>query len=258
MILEKTQGSVRTIQLNRPESLNAINYELAAALEIALKNASENSEIRVVVLRGTSQVFSAGGDLKLFHENLETADTAFKNISAHLNESILLMRAMAKPVIGAVQGPAYAAGFGLLLACDLVVASQGAKLSPSFIDRALTPNASSTYFLSRIIGYRRALEALLRGQVFSAKEAQQWGLVNHVWKDSEFEKKLSELVDELANRPTHSLGRIKKLLSAGISQSLHDQLEMEREEISASSLREDFKEGVTAFLEKRKPKFNGK
>jgi 2-(1,2-epoxy-1,2-dihydrophenyl)acetyl-CoA isomerase len=258
IILEKTKGPCRTIILNRPEVHNAFNFELAEALESAVRDAAADSKIRVVVLRGAGKAFSAGGDLKLFQKNLQASEAAFKQISAHLNEVIRMVTTMSKPVLAAVRGPAYAAGFGVAVSCDMVLASHNAKLSPSFINIALSPNAASTFFLPRLIGPKRAMEAFFRGEVFSATEAKNLGIVNHVWSEARFETELDKLVQELANRPTLSLGRIKKLLTMSYAQNFHDQLDLERDEIAASSLSEDFKEGVHAFVGKRKPKFQGK
>lgn len=258
ILFTKNENGVRTLILNRPECRNAFNYALAEALEGAVHAAAQDESVKVLVIRGANQAFSAGGDLRFFKENLDQSEVGFKKISAHLNETILQMIAMPKVVIAALQGPAYAAGFGVAMACDLVVASETSTLSPSFINIALSPNAGTTFFLPRILGSRLALEALLRGRVFSAQEAEKWGLINYCWPEAQFEIELKKLTDELIARPTRSLARIKKLQLASFTSNLHDQLELEREEIAASSLGEDFKEGVTAFIEKRRPRFSGK
>ncbi len=253
IILKKREGPALTLILNRPEVHNAFNFELAKALAMALKEASKNKEIRVVVLRGAGKAFSAGGDLKVFQQNLKTSDQAFRKVSTYLNQAILQIRNMPQPVIAAVTGPAYAAAFGLALACDFVVATHGSTLSPSFINIALSPNASTTYFLPRLIGTRRATEALMRGKVFTASEALQLGMINHVWAEEIFEEELKRLVNDLANRPAQTLARIKKLMHSSLTNSLSKQLELEKNQIALSSLSEDFKAGVTAFIEKRRP-----
>jgi len=258
LIMEKNEGACRTLILNRPEVRNAFNPPKAKALGDSLKKAGKDHSIRVVVLRGVEKVFSAGGDLKFFSENLAKIDEIFRVISSCLNDAIHHITSMSKPVIAAVEGPAYAAGFGLALSCDIVVASQSATLSPSFINIALAPNASSTYFLPRILGPRLATEAFLRGRVFSATEARELGMVNHVWSEELFEEKLKRLVNDLESRPTLTVGRIKKLLKNTFHQSFAEQLEAEKDQIVASSLNDDFLEGLKAFLEKRKPVFKGK
>lgn len=258
VILEETRGFCRTLTLNRPEAKNAYDFELAAAISAALAKAAKDRKLKVVVVRGAGGAFSAGGDIKLFHQNLKTSDQAFRKISGHLNRAIRTIGAMPQIVIAAVQGPAYAAGFGLALACDLTVASHLAKLSPSFINIALAPNAASTFYLPRLIGPKRALEAFLTGRVFAAPEAHALGLVNHVWPEESFEEELSRYVQDLVARPTLSLTRIKRMLRASLENPLGRQIEMEKREIAASSLSKDFTEGVTAFIEKRKPVFRGK
>lgn len=256
MIIESTQGKCRTLTLNRPERKNALSVDLAQALTVALEKVSREKVIRVVLIRGQGGAFSAGGDIKYMMEFREESERLFKNISQHLNEAIDLIVKMPQVVISVIQGPAYAAGFGLALACDLVVADDTAALSPSFINIALSPNASSSYFLPRIIGTKRAAEAFFLGQVFDAHQAHDLGLVNHVWPKAQLEKKLADLVSDLSSRPQGALARIKKLIHSTYELPFHEQLESEREEIAQSSLSEDFTEGITAFLEKRPPKFS--
>ena len=255
LILQETQGPCQTIILNRPDSRNAFNFELAEALAEAVAQAGRDEKIKVVVLRGAGESFSAGGDLKLFHKNLDSSAEAFRRVTTHLNRAVSEIVSMPKPVIAAIQGPAYAAGFGVAMACDLVVAGLNSKLSPSFVNIALAPNASSTFFLPRLIGPRLAIEAFMTGRVFSATEAKELGMINHVWAEENFEEELSLLVENLIHRPTTALGRMKKLIAASFRNSWHEQLELEKKEISESSLESNFKEGVSAFVEKRKPNF---
>jgi 2-(1,2-epoxy-1,2-dihydrophenyl)acetyl-CoA isomerase len=255
--IEKS-GPITTIFFNRPRAKNALNLELVSNLIQVLKAARDEKKTRVVVLRGKGNAFSAGGDLKHFHQHLTKSDQEFRKISSLLNKAVDLISTMPKPVLAAIEGPAYAAGFGLALACDILVASHNATLSPSFINIALSPNASSSYFLPRIIGIRRATEAFFTGRVFSAVEAHQLGIVGHVWSEESFEEELKLFTQNLASRPIATIARIKKLLHLSFEQSLSNQLELEKKEIAASSLSEDFKKGVLAFVEKRTPKFKGK
>lgn len=258
LLIEESAGTAVTLILNQPRVHNAFHPKLAKALEEALERAAIDPKVRAVILRGAQGTFSAGGDLKYFYRNLKNPAEAFRQISTQLNQAVELITTMPKPVIAAVQGPAYAAGFGLAISCDMVVATHQATFSPSFINIALAPNAGSTFFLPRILGPKRAMEAFFRGRIYSASESLELGIVNHVWAEEDFEEKLTHLVEELAARPTLSLGRIKKLMKFSLQQDFATQVELEKEEIAASSLSEDFKEGVTAFIEKRQPKFQGK
>ena len=258
LILEASEGPCRTLIMNRPASRNAFDFALAEAVPAALTRAAKDKKIKVVVLRGAGEAFSAGGDIKLFRENLKTSAQAFRRISSALNRAIQGIAAMPQIVIGAVRGPAYAAGFGLAIACDLTVASDKSRLSPSFVNIALSPNASTTFFLPRLIGPKRALEACLRGRVFGATQALELGLINEAWPEKEFESRLGELVQDLASRPSRTLARIKKVIRASLHQPLARQLELEKREIAASSESRDFQEGVKAFVEKRRPAFQGK
>lgn len=254
-ILKKTEGRVLTLILNRPKAFNAFNLELAEALGAALQEAAADENVRVVILRGGGKAFSAGGDIKMFHKDLEAGSSEFRRVFPLLNDAIRAIRNLPKPVIAAVQGPAYAAGFGLALSCDLVVASHGSKLSPSFLNIGLAPNASSTFFLPRLIGWRRATEAFMRAEVFSATEALALGIVNHVWSESAFDSEVKSLAEDLAGRPAGALARIKHLMNESASRPWQEQIELEKEEIALSSLSPEFQEGVSAFFEKRRPKY---
>lgn len=254
-VLLQKKGAIAEIRLNRPESLNAFHVELATELGRALKTVSQDSSVRAVILRGEGRAFSAGGDLKMFHGMLPRADKGFRKISAVLNQAIRTIRTMPKPVIAGVHGPAYAAAFGLTLACDLIVASEFARFSASYINVALTPNGGATIYLPRLIGWHRAAEMFFTGRVLSSHEAWEWGIVNWVVKDDEFEAALWETARNLAAQPTQSIGRTKQLLNQSLGIPYLKHLEKEKAAIAWSATTPDFAEGVKAFVKKRKPKF---
>lgn len=255
-IIAENDGACRTLWLNRPEIHNALSLELVRELRNQISSTAQDDTVRVLILRGKGKAFSAGGDLKYLQQNISKSDEIFFQISQYLNEIIELITRMPKVVIAALHGPAFAAGFGLALSCDLLIATPQAKLSPSFINIAIAPNAATTHFLPRLIGPKRAAEAFFTGHVFSAEEAKDLGLINHLWEKEEFEENLSKLSEDLSERPRESISRIKRLLSVTYQQDLSTQTKQEQQEIAASSKHPDFAEGLSAFFEKRKAKFS--
>ncbi len=249
-ILLKQENHMAEICLNRPESLNAFNVSLATELGKILGQVAKDKKIRAVILRGKGRAFSAGGDLKMFHEMLPRADRGFQKISSLLNHAVQTIRKMPKPVIAGIHGPAYAAAFGLALSCDLILASESAKFSASYINVALTPNGSATIYLPRLVGWHRAAELFFTGRVLSAKEAYEWGIVNRVVKDSDFETALWAWAQELAKQPTAVIGKTKQLMNQSLGISLTSQLEQEKKTIAWSSTTPEFAERVTQFVKK--------
>ncbi len=250
LILLTQREQIAEIRLNRPDALNAFNVELATELGRALTKVAKDKNIRAVILRGEGRAFSAGGDLKMFHQLLPRADVGFKKISSLLNQAIKAIRTMQKPVIAGIHGPAFAAAFGLSLACDLILASESAKLSASYINIALTPNGSATVYLPRLVGIHRASELFFTGRVLSAQEAMEWGIVNRVVKDKDFESSLWSLAKELATQPTRSIGRTKQLMNQSLGIAYLSQLEREKNAIAWSATTPDFAERVTKFVKR--------
>lgn len=252
------EENVAEIRLHRPEAMNAFNVELATELGLALQAVAKDRNIRAVILRGSGRVFSAGGDLKMFHALLPRADRGFKKISTLLSRAIEIIRTMPKPVIAGLNGPAFAAAFGLTLSCDLILATPSARLSASFIKIGLCPNGSASFFLPRLVGWHRALECLLTGKILTAHEAYEWGIVNRLVEEDEFDSALWAWAKSLSQMPTKAIARMKLLLNRSLETSLSKQLEQETQAIVWSATTKDFAEGVTAFVEKRTPRFQGK
>ena len=258
--LEKV-GGVATITLDRPEVRNALSPstmdELASAVE-----ACREPEVRAVVLNGAGGAFCAGADVPAFTENLKDGP---EQLSAHLRaqagrlhtEVILAIRALPKPVIAAVGGVAAGGGLGLALACDLRLASEKARFFMAYAGIGATADGGSTYFLPRLLGPALAMEVYLMNQPISAERALEMGLVNRVVPTEELERHATELAGRLASGPTVAFGKVKALMGASWGTSLASQLEAETSAISDIALTHDFQEGVTAFVEKRAPRFRG-
>lgn len=257
-LIVETRDHVTTITLNRPERYNAVNLQLAQELMEAVLGCDEDPEVRMLVITGTGRAFSGGGDVKEFGERLETASRYLKELTTLLHTAISRICRMPKPVLAAVNGVAAGGGMSLALACDLVVAAESARFTMAYAGIGATPDGSSSYFLPRLVGLKRALELVYTNRTLTAREAEAWGLVNKVVPDPDFKAAVDELAEELAQGPTLAFGRAKRLLHLGSLESLETQMEHESQLIALSGRTEDFREGVRAFLEKRKASFRGR
>lgn len=256
ILLTKADG-VATITLNRPKVFNAFNDAQSYELQDALKQVAKDQEVRVVVLTGAGKAFCSGQDLK------DVADkTGVRNLSDSLhkryNPIIRAMRSLPKPIIGRINGVAAGAGCSLALACDITIAAESAKLIEVFINVGLVLDSGSSYFLPRLVGSARAFEMSTMGSKVSAQEAANWGLINKVVPDSELDSAVEVYTNYYKNAPTMAIGLMKKMLNKSFQSDLNTMLDYEAfcQEIAGNSA--DNKEGVMAFLEKRKPNFTGK
>jgi 2-(1,2-epoxy-1,2-dihydrophenyl)acetyl-CoA isomerase len=234
-----------------------MNVSMVEELQEAVLAADEDPEVRAVVLTGAGQAFSAGGDVKEFVERIETLPLHLRRLLTSFHGIISRIARMPKPVIAAVNGVAAGAGMSLAMACDLAVAARSARFTMAYSRIGATPDGSSTYFLPRLLGRRRALELTLTNRVLTAEEAETWGLVNRTVPDAEFTAAVSALAAELAAGPTLAFGRAKRLFLMSEHESLETQMEHEAQLIARSSKTPDFREGITAFTEKRRPAFSG-
>ena len=252
-VLTSRDGAVLTITLNRPEVYNAFNREVHAALHEALTGAQDPA-IRCVVVTGAGKGFCAGQDLKEFGAVSASIRDALEQ-TYHPN--VRLVRALEKPVIAAVNGPAAGAGLSFACACDIRVASDAATFVPGFVGIGLVPDSGGTWFIHRLLGFARAFEWMCANTRLSAAEALDWGLVSEVIPADGFGSRVAELAAEWAARPTLAVGRTKQLFEHAFAASLEEQLALEAELQQASVGTADFREGVGAFLEKRAPTFTG-
>jgi 2-(1,2-epoxy-1,2-dihydrophenyl)acetyl-CoA isomerase len=249
----RRDGGVQTIVLNRPDVLNALNADMHKALAAALKEARAD-DVRAVVITGAGRGFCVGQDLTEFRD--ATADIADRLRSSY-HPNILAIRALEKPVIAAVNGAAAGAGLSLACACDIRVASDAAVVVPAFVNIGLVPDSGGTFFITRLLGPARAFEWMTSGRTLTAFEAQAWGLASEIVEADALEGHVGELAGRLAQMPTRAIGMSKRLFDRAAESTLEEQLEFEAQLQSAAAKTNDFREGVTAFLEKRKPEFSG-
>ena len=249
----RRDGAVQTIVLNRPDVLNAFNADMHKALAAALKNARAD-DVRAVVITGAGRGFCVGQDLNEFRD--ATGDIADRLRSSY-HPNVLAIRALEKPVIAAVNGAAAGAGLSLACACDIRIASDAAAFVPAFVSIGLVPDSGGTFFITRLVGPARAFEWMTSGRTLTAVEAQAWGLVSEVVEAVALEGHVADLAGRLADMPTRAIGMSKRLFDRAAESTLEDQLELEAQLQSAATKTNDFREGVSAFLEKRKPEFTG-
>jgi len=254
-ILYEKIGSVGYITLNRPDVFNAFNNEQSYELQHVLKEVKKDSSVRVVVLTGAGKAFCSGQDLKAI------ADSKNRSLSESLykryNPIIRAMRDLPKPIICKLNGVAAGAGASLALACDFIVAQEKASLIEVFINVGLVPDSGSSYFLSKSISPARAFEMATMATKVTAQQALEWGLINRVVAEDLLDSTVNEVATYYSNAPTKSIGMIKAMLNKAVYSDLETMLQYEAycQEIAGNS--EDYKEGVTAFNEKRKAEFKG-
>jgi 2-(1,2-epoxy-1,2-dihydrophenyl)acetyl-CoA isomerase len=257
VILEIGDGIAR-LTLNRPEAGNTITAELALELASATQHIEADGSVRVVLLRGAGDTFSAGGDLKTFAAQGDEIAGYLRETTTYLHSAISRLARMDAPVVTAVHGSAAGGGFSLACACDYVVAADSARFVMAYSKIGLAPDGSCTYFLPRLIGPRRTMQLTLFSRPLSAREALDWGLVSEVVDDSKLFSRAEEIAKTLAAGPTLAFGATKRLLHTTWTETLETQMELESRAISETSGTEDGREGIGAFLQKRKPQFKGK
>ena len=249
-----------TIELNRPEVLNAWNGQFGDDLSSALSELAADESVRAIVVTGAGRAFSSGADLKDVGGGFTTSDgrpDVYRTLTERYHPIMKAIREMPKPVVAAVNGPAAGIGLSLALACDLVVAAESAFFQLAFVNIGLVPDGGSSLLVPSRVGFARAAELAMLGERLGARQALDWGLINRVWPDAEFGTECAKLLDRLAGGATRSYAGTKRQLNRWLYEQMNDQLEFEAQiqrEMSGSA---DFAEGVRAFAEKRPARFTG-
>lgn len=249
--------NIATITLNRPESYNSFNREMALACQDALDTCAENKDIRAVLITGEGKAFCAGQDLK------EVTDPenhpGFKKIlEEHYAPIIRKIRALEKPVIAAVNGVAAGAGANIALACDIVIAHESARFIQAFSAIGLIPDSAGTFFLPRLIGFQKALAISMLGDKIGAAEAERMGMIYKAIPADSYEDEVQKIAQKLSQMPTKGLALTKAAFNQSMTNDLEAQLSLENVYQIEASETEDYREGVTAFVDKRKPNFKGR
>ena len=245
-------GGLAELTLARPDAANTVNLLLATELEAAVGKLAADPSVRAVLLQGEGRLFCGGGDLKSFAKEKDLP-AHLEAVTRHLHAALLGIAGLDAPVVAAVQGSA--AGAGLVGAADLVVAAASATFVMAYTKVGLTPDGSSSWYLTRALGLRRALELTLTNRVLTAAEALDWGLVNRVVGDEELAAAARALAEQLAAGPTGAFGRAKRLLTAAARNDLAAQLALETATLCRSAASPEAEEGISAFLEKRSANF---
>ena len=257
-LLYSLEGGIGSITLNRPEVYNALNEEMKKELNDALRTAEADEQVRCIVIRGAGdKAFCSGQDLKE-HSGKESKRSLKDSLEKSYNPMIRRMRRMEKPIVGMINGVAAGAGLSIALACDMRIAAEHAKLIEVFVRIALVPDSGSHWFLPRLVGMARAFEYSAMGTDVTAQEAERVGLVNKVVPSAELERTTADLARRLAEGPTKTIGLIKRTLNKSLSSDLDALLEYEAMIQEIASQTDDHREGIAAFLEKRKANFKGK
>jgi 2-(1,2-epoxy-1,2-dihydrophenyl)acetyl-CoA isomerase len=258
-VLEKREGRVATLILNRPERMNALNADLVLALNDALARVEADHEINVVVLAGAGRAFCAGGDLAVIGKGRQENNIAeLQPILRAGMQAVLKIRAMRQPVIAAVHGAAAGAGMNIALAADIRVASDDAMFGQNFARVGLFPDYGGTFFLPQLVGPAKAAELFYTGEMIDAAEALRIGIVNRVVPLAQLESEAHTLAHKIANGPALAIRAIKEVLFGRDKDELTELLNLEVEQQMKCFYSEDCSEGIRAFFEKRPPKFSGK
>jgi 2-(1,2-epoxy-1,2-dihydrophenyl)acetyl-CoA isomerase len=253
------QDGYAVLTLSRPDSLNSFNQQMHQEVKDAFKLVRNDDEIRCLLITGAGRAFCAGQDLgDRTVTSSEQAPDLGESVENNYNPLIRAIMTLEKPIVCAVNGVAAGAGASIALACDIVLAAKSASFVQAFSKIGLVPDSGGTFNLPRALGLPRAKALALLGSKISAEQAENWGLIWQSVKDEELQQEALALVTHLASQPTMALGKIKTLLNQSFNNPLHHQLELEKDAMRLLGQTQDYKEGVSAFMEKRLPSFRGK
>ncbi|HWG68930.1 MAG TPA: enoyl-CoA hydratase [Steroidobacteraceae bacterium] len=260
--LGRVEGGIAWATLNRPDAMNAFSPEMREDLIEFLMRVEHDSEVRCVVLAGSGENFMAGGDVKSFTADLaqgpEQRRSFFERTCHAMHPIIYLIRRMPKPVIASVQGACAGLGTSFVLACDLAIAADNAFFTLAYVKIGTTPDGGASFFLPRTVGMKRAMEIALLSERLDAATAERHGLINRVVPADNLAAETFTMASRLASGATQALGRTKALLSSALERDLESHLQQEALNFAASTMTSDMIEGVTAFVEKRRPKFENR
>lgn len=256
-LLFSVANNIATISFNRPDAMNTFNKAMADELEALTEQVRLDSSIRAVCLNGAGKLFMAGGDIRFFYEQINTMPSGVMKIVRTLNASIINLMRMPKPVLASVHGSVAGVGVSLMMACDLVIAAADTKFTTSYSGIGVSPDGGVSFNLPRIVGTKKAMEWLLLSEQFTADEAKEYGLINWITPPESLPEATERLLKKLAQGPTHSYSQIKRLVNVAWQNNLEAQLEQEGISFESCSMTNDFKSGVSGFVLKRKPDFQG-
>jgi 2-(1,2-epoxy-1,2-dihydrophenyl)acetyl-CoA isomerase len=251
------EDGLATITLARPDAANAMNPTMARELSEVAIVCEEHPGLRAVLINAEGTLFCAGGDISEFVAAGDQVGALIRQMASDLHQGISRLTRLNAPVIAAIQGTAAGAGFSLAIAADISIAAEHAKFTMAYTNAGLSPDGSSTYFLPRRVGDRRARELMLTNRVLTAAEAAEWGVINQAVPAETLEQTVQRLIEQFRKGPTLAFGRVKSLLNDSFNHGLETQMELETRGIAESAMTRDGQEGLHAFLEKRTPLFQG-
>lgn len=255
-VLLNIEGAVAHLIFNRPFAMNSFNGEMSEDLLKAVETLHDTPSVRAVLMRGQGKCFMAGGDVKALYEGLDQMPGDIHDWADNLHRAIFLLRTLHAPVVAAVHGSAAGAGVSILLAADITLASSDCIFNMAYTHLGVSPDGGATYHLPRAIGYKRAMELLLLSERFDATEALNYGIINKIIPQKDLLKTAEQLTKQLSQGPTLAFAKVKKLMHTTWNNDLITQMNLEADFFTESTTTADFRAGVSAFVNKKQPKFN--